>query len=914
MAPLLFVSVLLLVDTLPKSIRNNPYNPFPRSTASIDRSRSSVLILSLVLNHPTIDIGPVAKCRQWNGLGCKTVRYTFRPINNSYSDDWHIKKLPVLMAYVVEQTGLSKDEFEYMPSYRELRDHIIQYPNTTTNALIFDWFMFGRYEYTLMFNATFDPYVLISPARKPENRNELQIAVDQAIFRFHKDHWIHNGTTQITRPEDLNIKFRSKLYPQLGYKGGQKAIDENGPVFYYCGIMFQFVVLLYNVCSEKDLKLRQGLRLVGLKDSVYWLSWLITGFVVSLGAILVLMATGYAFSIEFFTQVNFAVNLLVFVVFSLSATSLAFFNSVFIKKAKSSLSAGMLHFILGLLLVSIIGKANIKNILRDPETVWPWVPQLLSVLFPAYNLGEAVCEISERVQKGLGFSFADLYHARQVKVVVNGTSVPPVLRFVDMPTTNDSLMLMLMNCVVFGVLALYLDQVLAGPNGEPRLWYEPFMPSFWGFGGGVGSAESEERETRRLLVTSFAQTHNNGSNPGSAEESQKKGADVLQEEETLRHELAGESTPSALQVLGLFKSFRQQSSKQLVHAVRDVWFSAAQDQILALLGHNGAGKTSTINILTGYTRPDGGDARIFGRSIQRDMDSLRPILGICPQHDGLWDELTPTEHLQIFSLVKGLSTTDSAHSHINQLLADVRLAHVAHSPVSSFSGGMKRRLSLSLAFLPCNKLVILDEPSTGVDPYVRRDLWDLMLRMKKGRVVVMTTHSMEEADALADKVVVMRGGGIEVVGTSVGLKARFGGYQILLEVDCGNFDEQRDQTEMDVGLIECKMTSAIENYIPDTRLISQSTKPSSKSNRTKSSIKTEASTMFLLYALPAHCDDELVHFLRAIEQPRDLDKENKVIDSERNRKESSCDNVLNRVRRCHLSQTTLEDVFMKVTQ
>lgn len=817
--------ILLALDDLPKNVRNNPYNPFPR-----------------ILHFPIEKIGNVDKCREWSGSPCKTVRFTSDPGVDSYS-------LETLVNYIIEQSQLDESEFERMESIQSLESHIQKLPNTTTNALIFHKIEPTNYNYTIMFNASSDAYVLLAPGRKPDNRNELQIAVDKAIFRFHKDVFVSNRSGY-TSPEDLDITINKRRYPQLGYKGGQRAIEDAGPVFYYCGMMFQFVVLLYNICSEKDLKLRQGLRNMGLMDSVYWTSWYLTSLLIFSAACAILISTGELFDVKFFSSSDASVIFVIFFVFSMSVTSLAIFSSIFLKKAKASLNSGILNFVLGLLIVSLVSRSSIKDSLRDHNLVWPWVSQVLSMLFPAYNLGEAMCEINKMVKNNSYVNWSSIFDRRLRNSTVNASSIPLVFEIIEVPSINDSLNLMLINFLTFGILAFYFDQIIDKVNGEPCKWYEPFTPSFWGF-----------HSTRKSRGKNEVESTNSEGSLGFIEESQP-----------LLYSL---NFPRLI-VASLSKNFRQKSSGKIIRAVNDVSYESGDGEILALLGHNGSGKTTTINLIIGMLKPDEGKIYIDGMSVITDIARIRSIIGICPQHDILWDELNPIEHMNILFKIKGIKLKDSK-AEIDQLLYDVRLDNCKGDPVGTFSGGMKRRLSVALAFLSCNKVVILDEPTTGLDPYVRRDIWNLIHKMKRGRVILMTTHSMDEADVLADKIVVMKNGQIQAEGKSMKLKSLYGGYYMLLEV--------HKPESMPINILENEVVHTISDIIsPECSMISKST-----TNR-----KQLDTVSFFKFKIPAGCNLKIIDFFDRLQNPGSI-------------------GCLRFIKNCSLTQTTLEDVFLKLS-
>ena len=178
-------------------------------------------------------------------------------------------------------------------------------------------------------------------------------------------------------------------------------------------------------------------------------------------------------------------------------------------------------------------------------------------------------------------------------------------------------------------------------------------------------------------------------------------------------------------------------------AVKGVSMAMLEGQITCLLGANGAGKTTTISILTGLLEATAGDVSIYGRRLATDLPTIRQMTGICPQHNVLVPCLTVCEHLTLFGNIKGLYGTTLSIA-IDAILGEVGLTEKKHALSSALSGGMKRKLSLSMALIGDPKFILLDEPTSGMDPYSRRSTWELLQRSKVGRVIILTTHFMDE--------------------------------------------------------------------------------------------------------------------------------------------------------------------------
>lgn len=195
-------------------------------------------------------------------------------------------------------------------------------------------------------------------------------------------------------------------------------------------------------------------------------------------------------------------------------------------------------------------------------------------------------------------------------------------------------------------------------------------------------------------------------------------------------------------------------------------------QIFALLGHNGAGKSTTISMLTGLLTKTTGSARIFDNDLFNQMSQVRNYMGVCPQHDVLFDMLTPEEHLDIFYDFKGGDPARKAEE-ILSLIVDVGLAPDKSKQAGRLSGGNRRKLSVAIAICGNSRLVLLDEPTAGMDLSARRSLWDMLKNYRSNRIIILTTHYMDEADVLGDRIGIMAKGKIRCLGSSLFLKNRF---------------------------------------------------------------------------------------------------------------------------------------------
>ncbi|KAI8896654.1 P-loop containing nucleoside triphosphate hydrolase protein [Globomyces pollinis-pini] len=203
------------------------------------------------------------------------------------------------------------------------------------------------------------------------------------------------------------------------------------------------------------------------------------------------------------------------------------------------------------------------------------------------------------------------------------------------------------------------------------------------------------------------------------------------------------------------------------------------------LGPNGCGKTSTIKSLLGMIKPTSGHIRLGDYDLLPFYpDEVRKDLGICPQFDCLFPLLTPWEHFELFASIRGCDPTDPLVSNeLHSILNDVGLVEFKDQSVKLLSGGTKRKVSLATALIGKPKIIFLDEPTTGIDVHIRKSIWDIIKRMKETTSIILTTHSMEEAEALSDRIGIVINGTLKCLGSPARLKSVYGsGYQ--LTVNC----------------------------------------------------------------------------------------------------------------------------------
>src|SRR5918996_1909238 len=213
-----------------------------------------------------------------------------------------------------------------------------------------------------------------------------------------------------------------------------------------------------------------------------------------------------------------------------------------------------------------------------------------------------------------------------------------------------------------------------------------------------------------------------------------------------------------------------------VRALDGLGFAVEAGTVFGLLGPNGAGKTTTVKILTTLSRPDAGRARVAGLDVLRQADQVRRLIGVVAQRSGVDREATGRENLALQGLVHGLRGRE-LRRRVDGLLDRFGLAEAADRVVGGYSGGMQRRLDIALGLVHHPQVLFLDEPTTGLDPEVRADLWEEIARLAadEGLTILLTTHYLEEADRLASRLAIVDHGRVVVEGTPDGLKRELRG-------------------------------------------------------------------------------------------------------------------------------------------
>ncbi|CAK8683815.1 unnamed protein product [Clavelina lepadiformis] len=482
------------------------------------------------------------------------------------------------------------------------------------------------------------------------------------------------------------------------------------------------VFLLVNVVIEKQRKIKEAMKMMGLSNVALWLSWAITYGLIIL--VMTLVMTIIAVFGQLFPNSNFLIVFLLFYLYGLSLEMFSFLLTTFFSNARTAGAIGsVLSILLGVLYL-IFAFTNIS------QTV-AWALSLLSPT--AFAIG--VDQISTLEIIGEGAQFSNLWKSG------NG-SYPLAIPLIMLPV----------DIILYFFLTLYFDNVVPGEYGQRNSIFFCFMPSFW-------------------FPSKYRITLDHQASDGNNCDYIEPISDDLKGKEAIRIQNITKVYKTGSYVSGDMKS---------TTAVNNFSLDIYEGQITALLGHNGAGKTTLFNILTGFVDATDGKATVFNYDVSNSshMALIRQMTGVCPQHNILFDVLSVREHLHVFAGIKGINSNDVA-TEVQRVVKLIGLEDQIETFAKDLSGGQKRKLSVGIAIMGDPKILILDEPTAGMDPYSRRQLWDLLRSRKEGRITLLTTHFMDEADILADRKAIISKGKLRCVGSSLFLKNRFGiGYHL----------------------------------------------------------------------------------------------------------------------------------------
>ncbi|XP_029401064.1 ATP-binding cassette sub-family A member 13 isoform X2 [Mus pahari] len=511
---------------------------------------------------------------------------------------------------------------------------------------------------------------------------------------------------------------------------------------------------------EREIQIEEYMRMMGLHPTIHFLSWFLENM-----ATLALSSAALAVILKIsgiFMHSDAFIIFLYLLDFGVSAVMLSYFLSVFFTQANTAALCTSLGYMISFLPYVVL------LVLHNQLS---FAIQTLLCLLSTTAFGQGIFFITFLEGQEEGIQWGNMYRAPEPGGMTFGWVC----------------WMILLDSILYFLGGWYFSNLVPGTFGLGKPWYFPFTASYWKSICGL-------MERRQCSLSSGLFFFNEDF--GNKGLSQQNGPG----------EMEGGSPGVAL--ISVTKEYEDHKV-----AVQELTLTFHRDQITALLGTNGAGKTTIISMLMGLFPPTSGTIIINGKNLQTDLSKIREELGVCPQQDVLLDNLTVREHLMLFASIKApWWTKKELQQQVNKTLDEVELTQHQHKPAGVLSGGMKRKLSIGIAFMGMSKTVVLDEPSSGVDPCSRRSLWDILLKYREGRTIIFTTHHLDEAEMLSDHVAVLQQGRLRCYAPPAGLKETYGqGLTLTLSKRPSILETQEPK---DVA----RVTSFIQVYIPQAFL------------------------------------------------------------------------------------------------
>ncbi|KAH0618397.1 hypothetical protein JD844_017546 [Phrynosoma platyrhinos] len=605
-------------------------------------------------------------------------------------------------------------------------------------------------------------------------------------------------------------------------------LNRSFPIFMVLAWIYSISMIVKSIVLEKEMRLKEALKNRGVTNGVIWSTWFLDSFIMM--AVSTLLLTALIMYGKVLHYSNPHLLFLFLLTFTSASIMECFLLSTFFSKANMAAAcSGVIYFTLYL-----------------PHIVcFAWQDRL------TVNI-KIMASLLSQVAFGFGTEYLSRYEEQGLGLQWDNIRNSPLEG--DQYSFLFSMEMMLFDAFMYGLLAWYLDNVFPGDYGIPLPWYFPLQQSYW-LGSGHPEAEKtttvddkcsekegsvdmkgEEEEMSQSMATepnkgedeTGSQKKDGKENKCKHKRKQKcdqqgKPETEAKDKDEIPTNLYFEEEPSGLVpgvcIQNLVKIFPNCSNP----AVDGMNITFYEGQITAFLGHNGAGKTTTMSVLTGLFPPTSGTILVGGQDIQTHMDSIRQNIGMCPQYNILFNHLTVAEHIWFYAQLKGKSR-EEAKFEMEMMLADIGLPHKRNEEAQNLSGGMQRKLSVAIAFVGEAKVIVLDEPTSGVDPYSRRSIWDLILKYRSGRTIILSTHHMDEADILGDRIAIISKGKLHCSGSPVFLKNSFGtGFYLTLvrkmkNIQTGGGNDGVTVLWLFTGNVN-ELNELIHHHVPEAKLI-----------------------------------------------------------------------------------------------
>ncbi|XP_074139691.1 LOW QUALITY PROTEIN: ATP-binding cassette sub-family A member 13 [Sminthopsis crassicaudata] len=523
--------------------------------------------------------------------------------------------------------------------------------------------------------------------------------------------------------------------------------------------MVSVASMVRKLVYEREIRLEEYMKMMGVHPIVHFLAWFLENIimiVISSCALAIILKTS-----GIFAHSNAFIIFLFLLDFGISIVMLSFLLSAFFSSANTAALCTSLVYMISFL---------------------PYIVLLVLHNQLSFAIETVLCFLSTTAF-GQGVFFITFLEGQEAGIQWNN-----MYQYIEQEgdmTFGWVCWMILFDSMAYFICGWYFSNLIPGDFGLKKPWYFPFTMSYWQNLCDFNMKKQQHINSNLLFF------NENFMNKGSLPPN--------------RQITIEDRVHTGVTLVSVTKEYEGDKKA----AVKELTLTFYKGQITALLGPNGAGKTTIISLLTGLYPPNSGTIIINGKDMQTQLAAIRMEMGVCPQYDVLFDNLSVREHLLLFASIKApLWTKKQLYQQVDKTLQDMELTHHQHKHIRALSGGTKRKLSIGIAFIGNSNVIVLDEPTSGVDPCARRGIWDILLKYRAGRTLIFTTHHLDEAEVLSDRIAILQHGQLRCAGSPSSLKETYGHGLSLTLTKKPFVLEIQDAKDID------RVTSLIQIYIP----------------------------------------------------------------------------------------------------
>ena len=652
---------------------------------------------------------------------------------------------------------------------------------------------------------------------------------------------------------EIKLRINAQKYDKFLYNNFYNYLSMLFGFFMLIGYAFPLTINIFKLVKEKESKAKEGMKIMGLNELLYFFSYFLIYFIIN-----IIYSIFNAFIIKkVLTYIEEIYLFFFLLLFGLVIFSLVYFFQSFLEKTRIAIIISLLIYCIMFFLALPVYSNAVSRVIKI----------IFCLLFPpiTMQLGiNTICQFQINFNEFNGrvfmrynkFSFFDMY------------------------------ILFICNFILYMFLGFYLQNIISHDYGIKKPWYFLCTKNFWRCQN-CTKKNKNNNNTNSINISRYAETKsiksNNNKNDNyiigiknnlNDETLKRETFDINYEdniynnrrkiyfEDEKKYEDFNHNDDEVFQIKNIHKTFDDGKV-----ALKGVSFNLYKNEIFALLGHNGAGKSTLINILIGLYTSTSGSAIYDSYDILTSEGSqkFRKILGICPQHDVLFNDLTVEEHLELFCVFKSVDSSIIS-KEVTKVINEFGLEDKRYTKAENLSGGQKRKLSIAIAVVGGSSVIFLDEPTSGMDITSRRNLWNILKKSLNGKIIILTTHYMEEASILGNRIGILSEGNMKCIGSPLFLIENFGK---TINLNITKNPEADDE----------EIINFVNKYIKEDI-----------------NIETEILNEEILFRIPK--DDNLLNMLKKNSFFSELDKKCEILN----------------IKNYSISMSTLEDVFINLSK